>query len=96
MVIRADARFLPLATETPLVCIEILSPDDRASDLQEKIDDYVERGVGGIWIVDPRRRKMSIADAHGSYPVREFSLPETRVRITAEALFADLDRLEAL
>ena len=96
MVISADARFLPLPTETPLVCIEILSPDDRVSDLQQKIDDYVARGVGAIWILDPRRRTMSIADSHGTHRVQEFSLAGTPVRITADDLFADLDRLEAL
>ena len=96
MVLRAHAPFLPLPTQTPLVCIEILSPDDRASDLQEKIDDYVARGVKAVWIVDPRRRTMSTADAGGTHRVREFSLEGTAVRITEEELFGDLDRLEAL
>ena len=96
MVIGANAKFLPLPTETPLVCIEILSPDDRASDLQEKIDDYVARGVGAIWVVDPRRRTMSTADAYGMHRVEQFLLEGTQVCITGEELFGELDILEAL
>ncbi len=40
----------------PFLCIEILSRDDSASDLQEKIDDYLSFGVPFVWFVDPRRR----------------------------------------
>ncbi len=96
MVIRADARFLPLPVDAPLLCIEVLSPDDRASDLQEKIADYVAMGVGAIWIVDPRRRTMSTADGDGIHNVREFHLPGSEVRLRAQELFAELDVLEGL
>jgi Uma2 family endonuclease len=41
----------------PFLVVEILSKDDRASDLQEKLDDYREFGVPFIWIVDPRTRR---------------------------------------
>ena len=36
----------------PVLAIEILSEDDRASELVEKIGDYVAMGVGAIWVVD--------------------------------------------
>ena len=41
----------------PFLCVEVLSKDDRASDLQEKIDDYLNFGVPFVWVIDPRRRK---------------------------------------
>jgi Uma2 family endonuclease len=40
----------------PFLVVEVLSRDDRASDLEEKIDDYLEFGVPYIWVIDPRRR----------------------------------------
>lgn len=40
----------------PFLAIEILSKDDRASDLQEKLDDYRDFGVPFVWVVDPRTR----------------------------------------
>src|SRR5207249_496556 len=41
----------------PFLVIEILSEDDRASDLQEKLDDYRDFGIPFVWIVDPRTRR---------------------------------------
>ncbi len=40
----------------PFLVVEILSKDDRAADLQEKIDDYLDFGVPFVWVIDPRRR----------------------------------------
>ena len=96
MVIPADAPFLPSPVVTPSICVEVLSPDDRVSDLQEKIDDYVLMGVGSIWIVDPRRRTMATADAEGIHKVEEFRIPGMQASITWADLFAGLDELERL
>lgn len=40
----------------PLLCIEVLSKDDRMSDMQERIDDYLHMGVPCVWVIDPRRK----------------------------------------
>ena len=41
----------------PFLAIEILSKDDRASDLQEKLDDYLSFGVPFVWVIDPRTKR---------------------------------------
>ncbi len=41
----------------PFLAVEILSKDDRASDLQEKLDDYRDFGIPFVWVVDPRTRR---------------------------------------
>lgn len=38
-------------------CVEILSPEDRASRVEEKIDDYIAFGVRYVWVIDPVRKK---------------------------------------
>ncbi len=43
--------------EPPFLCIEILSPQDRASRVESKIDDYFAFGVKHVWVIDPRTRK---------------------------------------
>ena len=96
LVIQADAPFLPRLSVTPLLCIEVLSPDDRKNDLLEKVDDYVKMGVFTIWIIDPRRRTIAVADAGGIHPVVELALQGTNVKLTAADMFAELDQLEAM
>ena len=41
----------------PFLAIEILSKDDRASDLKEKLDDYLDFGIPFIWVVYPRTHR---------------------------------------
>jgi len=40
----------------PFLAIEILSKDDRASDVQEKLEDYRDFGIPFVWVIDPRTR----------------------------------------
>lgn len=35
------------------LCVEILSPDDRMSEVCAKCEEYLEWGVETTWIVDP-------------------------------------------
>ncbi len=93
-VLPADARFLPSPVSAPSLCIEVLSPDDRVTDLEDKIADYLAMGVGAIWIIDPRRRRMATADAAGTHVVQEFTLPGTAVRLSKAQPFSELDELE--
>lgn len=45
-----------ILTQPPLLVIEILSPDDSYSDLQERCQDYMQMGVATVWIIDPKTR----------------------------------------
>ena len=44
----------------PFLVVEVLSRDDRSSDLQDKIRDYLEFGVRYIWVIDPEKRRAYI------------------------------------
>jgi len=41
----------------PLLCAEILSPDDTLESIQERIDDYLAFGVSCVWVISPRTRR---------------------------------------
>ncbi len=44
----------------PDLVIEIVSPNDRWSDLEGKVDDYLRAGVKVVWIVDPQRKTVLV------------------------------------
>ena len=37
----------------PVAVFEVLSPDDRVSDLYDKLRDYAAAGIPEIWVIDP-------------------------------------------
>jgi len=40
-------------TKPPFLCIEILSPEDRVTAMQERIDEYLAFGVRYVWVLNP-------------------------------------------
>lgn len=46
-----------ILTEPPFLVVEILSPDDRVSRMEDRIDDYLRFGVCWIWLIDPASGK---------------------------------------
>lgn len=93
-VLRADAPREQIITHPPLIVIEILSPEDRLSRFQDRIEDYLVFGVENIWVIDPERREAYTATSSGLHPVRtnELTVPETPIRVVLSELFAELDR----
>ena len=76
----------------PLLCIEILSPEDRASRIEDKIDDYLRFGVPHVWLIDPREIKCW---TYGSAGRREsgnlLTTDIPRIELPINDLFAELD-----
>jgi Uma2 family endonuclease len=50
---------------SPDVAVEILSPDDRARDLEHKIAVYLATGAALVIVVDPLDRSVRLHDARG-------------------------------
>jgi len=53
---------------------------------------YLAMGLGAIWVVDPRRRKLSTVDAEGTHPVKTFNVPLSSYILPAAEIFAELDQ----
>ncbi len=58
-------------TQPPFLCIEVLSPDDRAGRIERKIADYLKFGVRYIWVIDPLSREAFIHTATGMHAVED-------------------------
>lgn len=94
MAIDRNAPDEQIITHPPLLCVEILSPEDRLSRMEERIAEYFRMGVRAVWVIDPR--KQSAYQCEGPEfsqwrPATTLTIPNTPVRIELTALLADLD-----
>lgn len=86
-----DAGHLPkrIAIHPPLLCIEVLSPEDRFSRVREKCQDYLRMGVPEVWVIDPELRKAHVLTPDGS--MREHG--EGPLRMAATGISVDLQEI---
>jgi Uma2 family endonuclease len=53
-------------TIAPDLAVEVISPNDLASEVNEKIEEYLQAGVQMVWVVDPDTRTVMVHRADGS------------------------------
>jgi Uma2 family endonuclease len=70
----------------PLVAIEVLSPDDRMSDVREKLQEYRTWGVPHVWLIDPRLRRFYVSDP-GLIEQSTLQIPELGIELTGKDIF---------
>ena len=72
----------------PFLAIEILSKDDRAGELQEKLDDYRSFGIPFAWVIDPRTRRGYTYSLENGYTMRPgLHTANPDVELAVEKLF---------
>jgi Uma2 family endonuclease len=87
---------LEIPALAPDVAVEILSPDDRRVDVDDKIDVYLRAGSSLVMVVDPQRRIVELHDRNGTshldekQSIEHWALPEFSYPI--RDLFAVLRR----
>jgi Uma2 family endonuclease len=89
-VLRGDAPREKVTVTPPLICIEILSPEDRMSRAKLVLADYLAMGVPNIWLIDPIYQAAFVFDASG---LREadpcnLTVPETPIKVDLTEAFA--------
>jgi len=72
-------------TNPPFLCVEILSPEDRASRILKKVNDYLRIGVKFVWTIDPESHDAIVYHQQGTSPAKDGLLwtadPDVQVRI---------------
>jgi Uma2 family endonuclease len=92
-ILRADAPHEHVTATPPLICIEIMSPEDRISRVKIVLADYFAMGVPHIWLIDPIHRTGSLYNESGLQPVDNvFTIPGTPIRLELNDLFLKLDK----
>jgi Uma2 family endonuclease len=91
--ISRDAVRERVLRQPPLLCIEILSPEDRLSRAEIVLQDYLNIGVQNIWLLDPIRQAAHIFNSTGLHIVNTTNLtvPNTPIHLDLTEAFAAID-----
>lgn len=78
----------------PLLCIEILSPEDSFGNMRTRVRDYLDMGVPEVWVIDPSTRTVFVSGAAFTeeHTEGEHAVGDTPVRVRFNDLFRVLDR----
>lgn len=76
----------PVFTHPQLIVVEVLSPEDRQSRMQTRIEDYRRFGVPHVWVVDPAQR-IGWDCSDGNW------IRKTRLEVGGSPIYLDLDEL---
>ena len=64
--LRRDAPYEKIVSTPPLLCIEILSPEDAMSRTLEKAREFIAMGVAEVWIFNPQSRSVTVCRREGT------------------------------
>ncbi len=64
--ISRDAPREQVVTTPPLLCVEILTPEDRLPRAARVMDDYARMGVPNLWLFDPIDRVAYVYSTEAS------------------------------
>jgi Uma2 family endonuclease len=94
LIIPKDSPREQILRTPPLLCIEILSPEDRWKRIEARIQDYFTMGVPVVWVFDPEQRTVTVLERSGARTERRegtLTLAGTPVAIPIADVFAVLD-----
>ncbi len=74
-------------TTPPLVAIEIVSADDRYTNMVKKLQEYEAWGVPNIWVVDPEERSLAIFRQGKLEPAAVLEITALGITITPAQIF---------
>lgn len=92
-VMSADSPREQIVRHPPILCIEVLSPEDTLHCMRDCIRDFLAMGVRQVWLLDPATRTAIVCDGVAMVEQAEGSLhlPGTPITLNLPELFAVLD-----
>ena len=92
---RVGIPYEAVLEKPPIAVVEILSPQDRVSRYQERLEDYRRMGIQQVWVIDPMRRKAYDCSAIDWQPVDNFMIAGTPVRVELAKLWQKLAEMHS-
>ena len=76
----------------PMLCVEILSREDRMTEILQRVNDYLQMGVPAVWIVDPWLREARSVSPEGTLTLERLTLrvPGTPIQVPLASIFPEL------
>jgi Uma2 family endonuclease len=90
MVLPSAASYPSVIEEPPLLCIEVVSPDDRLSDLVIRAGDYLTLRVPVTWILDPETKQSFVYSDQGTVASFDPVLRQGQIELPIAELFAQV------
>ncbi len=78
-------------TRPQLIAVEVLSPEDRRSRMDKKIQNYIDFGVPNIWVIDPAKRTGWNCSNGSWIPTERFAVADSPIYLSLPELFAKID-----
>jgi len=78
---------------TPLLCVEIMSAEDRLNEIRQRVADYASIGTKDIWVIDPWKRVAYEETSTGLKQIEDgtFRVYGTLIEISVAEIFRQLD-----
>ncbi|HZP22841.1 MAG TPA: Uma2 family endonuclease [Terriglobales bacterium] len=77
-------------TRPPLAVIEIISPEDRFSRYEQRIDDYRNMDIRHIWVIDPQTRRGFDCSSGSWIETASFAIENSPIRVDLSIILAEL------
>jgi Uma2 family endonuclease len=93
-IVRGEDEPDRIVTAPPVLCIEVLSPEDRYNRIQARCQDYLRMGVPEVWIFDPETMAVDVLTASGSIKRSDgiLKLEGTPIQLDLAALSAAMKK----
>ncbi len=92
-VLPVNAPYERVLSVPPLAVIEVLSPEDRVSRYQARLDDYRAMGIRNIWVIDPIRHKAYDCSRGTWEPTEKFTIADSQVEVPLSAVWKKLQQM---
>ena len=93
-IVPVEARREQIIRTAPLLCLEILSPDDTLRKMLVRVEDYFAMGVPLVWIFDPVKRSVAVVQPGGEVTERSegvLRVPGWAIEVELSGIFNVLD-----
>lgn len=78
--------------DPPLLVIEILSPDDTYSSLEDRVHDYQAMGIETVWLVDPGTRSGRVCRQNNWEASTRLTVPGSPIYVDLDTIFQSLHK----